>query len=140
MPSELNKKPKRTKKNQVRLTTEEWLLLERKARKANLSKSEYIRRCAIGKKVKHRNPPKVNWRTYRELGELKRQITKLGTNINQIAVQINTAAIEGAAIPTNLPLPENLEQLQQLLKSLSQQISNAGLNVIGIDPTLEEKN
>ena len=66
----------------VRLDTKEYEKLKSNAKKADIPISAYIRESSLGKRL-HEKPPndfyKILW-----------NIDKIGTNLNQIAVRVNT--------------------------------------------------
>ena len=66
----------------MRISAEDKEQIEEKARKTGLSTSEYIRRCALGRKLP----------CYGDTGLLKEysvQLGKIGSNLNQIAKHLN---------------------------------------------------
>lgn len=74
------------KKNKVlmsmRISAEDKELIEEKARKTGLTTSEYMRRCALGRKLP----------CYGDTGLLREysmQFGKIGSNLNQIAKHLN---------------------------------------------------
>lgn len=66
----------------LRLSQEEREQLEMNAKKCGLSKSVYLRRLIMGTEVKTRPSS--------EIKELRTEIHKIGSNINQIARSINS--------------------------------------------------
>lgn len=67
----------------MRISAEDKEQIEAKARKSGLSTSEYIRRCALGRKLP----------CYGDTGLLKEysvQLGKIGSNLNQIAKHLNS--------------------------------------------------
>lgn len=66
----------------IRISVEDKVLIEEKARKAGISTSEFIRRCALGRKL-----PCYGDTTL--LKEYAMQLGKIGANLNQIARHLN---------------------------------------------------
>lgn len=66
------------------MNTGEYFSLKSKARKAGVSRSEYLRGCIAGSIIKERLTP--------ELNKYIRQLSSMGNNLNQIAKKAN---IEG---------------------------------------------
>jgi hypothetical protein len=71
----------------VRMTEDEKALLEEKASKLNVNSSEFVR-CATF----NYDPPSpqmqvtsVDWKIYHLLGQVKFELNKIGTNVNQLA-------------------------------------------------------
>ena len=66
----------------MRISVEDKELIEKKARKTGLTTSEYMRRCALGRKLP----------CYGDTGLLREysmQLGKIGSNLNQIAKHLN---------------------------------------------------
>ena len=66
----------------MRISAEDKELIEEKARKTGLTTSEYMRRCALGRKLP----------CYGDTGLLREysmQLGKIGSNLNQIAKHLN---------------------------------------------------
>ena len=66
----------------MRISAEDKELIEEKARKTGLSTSEYIRRCALGRKLPCYGDTSL-------LKEYAMQLGKIGSNLNQIAKYLN---------------------------------------------------
>ena len=67
----------------MRISAEDKELIEEKARKAGLSTSEFIRRCALGRKLPCYGDTSL-------LKEYAMQLGKIGSNLNQIAKYLNS--------------------------------------------------
>lgn len=66
----------------MRISAEDKELIEEKARKTGLSTSEFIRRCALGRKLPCYGDTSL-------LKEYAMQLGKIGSNLNQIAKYLN---------------------------------------------------
>lgn len=66
----------------MRISAEDKELIEEKARKTGLSTSEFIRRCALGRKLPCYGDVSL-------LKEYSMQLGRIGSNLNQIAKQLN---------------------------------------------------
>ena len=66
----------------MRISAEDKEEIEAKARKTGLSTSEYIRRCALGRKLPCYGDTSL-------LKEYSMQLGKIGSNLNQIAKYVN---------------------------------------------------
>ena len=66
----------------MRISAEDKEQIEEKARKTGLSTSEYIRRCALGRKLPCYGDTSL-------LKEYSMQLGKIGSNLNQIAKHLN---------------------------------------------------
>ena len=66
----------------MRISAEDKEEIEAKARKTGLSTSEYIRRCALGRKLPCYGDTSL-------LKEYSMQLGKIGSNLNQIAKHLN---------------------------------------------------
>ena len=66
----------------MRISVEDKELIEKKARKTGLTTSEYMRRCALGRKLPCYGDTSL-------LREYSMQLGKIGSNLNQIAKYVN---------------------------------------------------
>ena len=66
----------------MRISVEDKELIEKKARKTGLTTSEYMRRCALGRKLPCYGDTSL-------LREYSMQLGKIGSNLNQIAKHLN---------------------------------------------------
>jgi hypothetical protein len=98
------KAAKRTVRFALQLTPEEREELERRATSAGVNASTYLRAAFLERQLPQRTTALAT-DTYREL-------SRIGSNINQIARAANTTVKMG--LPVNVNLDE-LEQLRQLL-------------------------
>ena len=78
------KKPnrKRDKTITIRGTAKEKKKIEQKAEKAGLSRTEYMIRSALEKKV-------ISFENLEDINKLRIELKKIGNNINQIARKLN---------------------------------------------------
>lgn len=67
----------------LRISAEDKEQIEEKARKTGLTTSEYIRRCALGRKLPCYGDTSL-------LKEYSMQLGKIGSNLNQIAKHLNS--------------------------------------------------
>ena len=102
----------------VRMTEDEKALLEEKASKLNVNSSEFVR-CATF----NYDPPSpqiqvasVDWKIYHLLGQVKFELNKIGTNINQLAHDANLSLMMGS------PMQSQLEELNKFSGCLNQLI------------------
>lgn len=70
---------KRTCTPSVRFTVEEWELIQRKARSANIPPTTFLRRAGLQRKVIHRTTP-----------EAIQALNRVGVNLNQLTRIANT--------------------------------------------------
>ena len=104
----------------VRMTEEEKVILEEKASQLNVKASEIVR-CATFKynlpisKVQVAN---VDWDLYHLLGEVKYELNKIGTDINQIAHDANLSLMMGS------PMQLQLEELNEISHRIDQSIAS----------------
>ena len=98
--------PAKERRITIRLTEDQYEVIDKNAKLSQLSLSEYIRRCLLNQKI-----PEYNIIIHDDQEILKElhKINKLGNNINQIAKHLN----QGGKM-TN-PLAAQLKQLHQLL-------------------------
>ena len=65
----------------IRMTVKERARLERMAKEAGLTRSDFVRACVDGKEIRQRQGA--------EIGQLYTEINRIGNNINQIARSVN---------------------------------------------------
>ncbi len=88
----------------MRISAEDKELIEEKARKTGLSTSEFIRRCALGRKLPCYGDTSL-------LKEYAMQLGKIGSNLNQIAKYLN---IGGNYFSIYFELKEAMKELLDL--------------------------
>ncbi len=120
----------KTKSKLLNLYPSDFYAASRKAKEANLTLTEYMIRCITGKNNNH-HIFKVNWKTYRAINQIVRQLQYIGNNINQIAKVLNTERLEGGNVPANLPLPEELTALRSCIDELIKETSHLNQSIIG---------
>lgn len=82
MKQQTDKKKVPMSRMELRISTDEKALIEEKARKTGLSTSEYIRRCALGRRLPYYGDTSL-------LQEYSSQLGKIGSNLNQLARVVN---------------------------------------------------
>ena len=92
-----------------RATEEEKDRIMKKVDASGLSISEYLRRCALDKKIVAVNG----------LDDVARELRAIGNNLNQIARAVNSGYIQAVNLQET---EEVLGQLWQLLNSLQQSV------------------
>lgn len=100
----------------LRLSQEERATLEQRAAEAGLKLSEYLRQAGLKRKGRTR-VKEINRQTYIELG-------RIGNNLNQLTKACHIALKQGYSC--------NLDPT--LLQSLSEQLDQIRLEVIGVNP------
>ena len=75
----------------LRISAEDKEQIEEKARKTGLTTSEYIRRCALGRKLPCYGDTSL-------LKEYSMQLGKIGSNLNQIAKHLNSGVSYYSAV------------------------------------------
>jgi hypothetical protein len=100
----------------LRLSPTERNLLEEKASAAGLKLSEYLRQAGL-KRPQRKSLPEINRNTYVELG-------RIGNNLNQLTKACHTALKKGVGC--------NIDPT--VLESLSTQLNQVRLEVIGVNP------
>lgn len=104
----------------VRMTEEEKVILDEKASQLNVKASEIVR-CATFKydpptsKVQTVN---IDWDLYHLLGEVKYELNKIGTNINQLAHDANLSLMMGN------PMQLQLEELHEISRHIDRSIGS----------------
>jgi DNA repair exonuclease SbcCD ATPase subunit len=123
-----NSSDKRTNKPCVRLTDDELKEIKSKAKTAEMSLSEYMRQNILGREMKQNIVPEINRETYRELAQLRTELQKQGTNINQLT--------KFAHIHQQFPdgLDDRLSTIHSLYEQLEAEIKMIQANVIGLVP------
>ena len=65
------------------------------------------------------------------MGEIARELKRIGNNINQIAKVFNAERLEGGRIPKDYPLPEELSAIKSYTDRINQELNQIRLLVIG---------
>jgi hypothetical protein len=102
----------------VRMTKDAKASLDKKASKLKVNPSEFVRFATDNYNpqalpVQH---PRVDWDTYHLLGQVKFELNKIGTNINQLAHDANLSVMMGS------PMQSQLEELNEFSGCLNQLI------------------
>ncbi|NET91125.1 MAG: MobC family plasmid mobilization relaxosome protein [Kamptonema sp. SIO1D9] len=129
---------KKTKTIHLRYRPSELEHLDACAEAVGLTRSAYIRRKLQGLPVRPTLCPPVNWKTYKELGDLAAELRAIGNNINQIAKGINTANQLEKPIQYNLPEPKSLSELAEQINLTISLINSNRLEIIGVKETDEK--
>jgi len=96
---------KRGKSVLVRMTEEEFEKIEKKSYKSKLSKQDYILKSSLDKEIL----------VIEGIQDLVIQLSKVGTNINQIARKVNTGEIDDCSFQLD-GIGKELSEVWQLLK------------------------
>lgn len=123
----------KTKQVLLRFYPSDLARIDREAKQLNLTRTEYITRCALDKPVEKKQIFKVNWHTYRIMGEMREQLKRVGNNINQIAKAFNTARLDGQHLPNNYPLLDELSAIRAYAERTARELNQIRLLLIGKD-------
>lgn len=121
----------KTKRVETKWYPSDLVIIDRQAKKLNLTRTQYITECVLHKPVEKTNVFKVNWRTYRVMGEITRELKRISNNINQIAKVFNAERLEGGRVPENYPLPEELSAIRSYADRINQELNQIRLLIIG---------
>ena len=121
----------KTKRVETKWYPSDLVIIDRQAKKLNLTRTQYITECVLHKPVEKTNVFKVNWRTYRVMGEITRELKRISNNINQIAKVFNAERLEGGRVPENYPLPEELGAIRSYADRINQELNQIRLLIIG---------
>ena len=113
----MTKKTKnKTKRLDTRVDDEEYNLIQTKATQAGITVSEFIRRAAINRQLPTFS---FNKEIYQILIEIKTELNRIGTNINQIARACNTSIQLGEPVVVNI---NALEKAHNSFKKTTQKL------------------
>ena len=121
----------KTKPITIKWYPSDLVIIDRQAKRLNLTRTDYITKCVLHKPVEKTNVFKVNWRTYRVMGEIARELKRIGNNLNQIAKVFNAERLEGGNVPKNYPLPEELSAIKSYTESTNRELNQIRLLIIG---------
>jgi hypothetical protein len=107
--------------------------IDRQAKEFNLTRTEYIARCVLDNPVEKNHIFKVNWQTYRVMGQVSRELNQIGNNINQIAKALHTERLEGGAVPAHYPLPEELSAIGTYISNVNKELNMLRLLMVDKD-------
>jgi hypothetical protein len=102
----------------VRMTKDAKASLDKKASKLKVNPSEFVRFATdnYDPQALPVQQPRVDWDTYHLLGQLKFELNKIGTNINQLAHDANLSLLMGS------PMQPQLNELTDLSNRINQAI------------------
>ena len=113
--------PKRDQVVKTRLTQEEKTAFEEKCKTLGVNQSEYLRQMIRSGKVKARIlVTSTSDETLEVIGRMTGQMKKIGTNLNQIAVRLNSGY--GADDLLRKSVRETLSELSQVRFELEQKV------------------
>lgn len=121
----------KSKRVETRWYPSELEAIDHQAKLLNLTRTEYITRCVLERPLERKHVFKVNWRTYRVMGNIAREINRVGNNINQIAKVFNSERLEGGKIPNQYPLSEELSAIRSYTSRIEQELNQIRLLIIG---------
>ena len=104
------RKFKQVKRKEIIFDLDEWEIVERQAKKIQISTSDYIRRMAI--------KGQITILDLKEIGELMKALRIIGGNINQIAKKAN----ETHSVYAN-DVDKLREEVYAIFRTLSQSLS-----------------
>ena len=113
--------PKRDQVVKTRLTPEEKTAFEEKCKTLGVNQSEYLRQMIRSGKVKARIlVTSTSDETLEVIGRMTGQMRKIGTNLNQIAVRLNSGYEADEIIRKSVR--ETLSELSQVRFELEQKV------------------
>ena len=121
----------KTKPITIKWYPSDLVAIDRQAKLLNLTRTDYITKCVLDKPIEKVHVFKVSWRTYRVMGEIARELKRIGNNINQIAKVFNVERLEGGKVPENYPLSEELSAIRSYADRISQELNQVRLLIIG---------
>lgn len=98
----------KTEKKTFRVSPEELKVIEKKAEKANLKVSEFVRRAALDKGIV----------VIEELNEFSKELRGIGKNINQLTILSHQGKINVIEEKDLKEVKEKVNEIWQLLNSL----------------------
>ena len=108
----------------TRLSEEEYRAFQERCKASGLSQSEYLRKAIIGAKVETViRLGGVNQEFLNSLNVTNREIVRIGTNLNQIAHQLNAGG--GLSIPVAREIYDCIGELTDLRFSLLKKVGEA---------------
>ena len=121
----------KTKRVETKWYPSDLAIIDRQAKLLNLTRTDYIAKCVLHKPIEKAHIFKVSWHTYRVMGEIARELKRIGNNINQIAKVFNAERLEGGKVPKNYPLPEELNAIRSYIDHINQELNQIRLLIIG---------
>jgi hypothetical protein len=101
----------------IRITPSEKILLEGKAKTFKISPSEFVRIAAFNYKQPQTQLSVIDCDTYQLLGKVRFELSKIGTNVNQIAHNANLSLMMGS------PIQSEIDELQKISGCLEELVS-----------------
>ncbi len=111
----MNQKNKRSHRLYIRLSESEYQLIQSKAQQSGINISEFVRRAAFRREIPQPLPP-INLDAYRQLGQIKLELYRMGINLNQITKDCHSSVQLGNPAIIN---PEEIELYQQNLHQIN---------------------
>ncbi len=112
------------KKLDFRVTEAEYLIIAKNADKAKMILSEYVRKCCLEKEVIIRNENHVDMP---EIREIKANLGKIGSNLNQIAKYFNQGGYRSLNMIDSIH--QCMNEMHEAFKQLSELVGeNNGNN------------
>ena len=121
----------KTKRVETKWYPSDLVIIDRQAKRLNLNRTDYITKCVLDKPIEKAHVFKVNWRTYRIMGEIARELKRIGNNINQIAKVFNAERLEGGKVSENYHLLEELSAIRSHTDRISQELNRVRLSIVG---------
>lgn len=109
---------RKTKRIEIRVSLEEYLLITAKAEALGLTLSHYLRRTALRR---HLPLAKTDQQVYQLLVELFQELNRIGVNLNQMTKACNVSLQLGEPVVVNRGL---LEKNQNVLRQAVQELEN----------------
>ena len=111
----MNQKNKRSHRLYIRLSESEYQLIQSKAQQSGINISEFVRRAAFRREIPQPLPP-INLDAYRQLGQIKLELYRMGINLNQITKDCHSSVQLGNPAIIN---PEEIELYRQHLHQIN---------------------
>ncbi len=111
----MNQKNKRSHRLYIRLSESEYQLIQSKAQQSGINISEFVRRAAFRREIPQPLPP-INLDAYRQLGQIKLELYRMGINLNQITKDCHSSVQLGNPAIIN---PEEIELYRQNLHQIN---------------------
>ena len=125
----------KTKVVNFRFRPSELAQLDAAAASVNLTRSEFITRKLQGLPVQPTRVPAVNWKLYRELATIAKELPALGNNINQIAKALNTASQLGQPISQSVLNSVSIAEIDSKISETKALLKEIRLTLIGVTPS-----
>lgn len=125
----------------VRMTENEKVVLEEKAKKLNVKSSKFVRYAVFKFQPLSSLAPmtSVDWDTYHLLGQMKFELNKIGTNINQLTHDANLSVMMGSPMQSQLDEFQKLSGCLNQLVSLMSDVRSQITTTAGLTPQAEQE-